>query len=174
MMRRWAGPLVLALVLGIATYVVTLRQTPTTLMSAAMKRLSKGGLNTFTHTPLATDASRAIVRPSPDLAYSSCPYDLSKGPVAVRVMPVPASYWSLSVFQSNTDAAFVRNNIEARGAPMAVVIAQPGQPTPPGAEVVRVQGAKGIALIRILVEDRGGFPAIDQARRASTCRPIAG
>lgn len=171
-LAAWRGPLILALLLGIATYLFTLSRTPTTLMAAAIGRLSGGGVNRFTHAPLATDKSRAIVRPSPDLAYSSCPYDLSAGPVAIAVPPIPARYWSLSVFQANTDAAFVRNNVDSGGAPIRVTIAQAGQAPVPGLEVARVSGAKGIALIRILVDDRAAFPAIDAARRGAVCRVI--
>lgn len=174
MMRRWIGPVAVALVLAIVTYFITLSRTPQTLMSAAVSRMEKlGGINTFGHMPLATDKSRAVVRPSPDLAYSACPFDLSQGPLAISAAPVPANYWSLSVFQANTDAAFVRNNIEARGQAMQIVVAQPGQATPPGAAVVRVNGARGVALIRILVDDPARFPAIDAARRGSTCKTIA-
>lgn len=172
--RRWAGPVAAALVLGIATYCVTLARTPQALMSAAFSRLAKQGINRFAHLPLATDQSRAVVRPSPDLAYSTCPYDLGGGPVAVNVAPVPANYWSLSVFQANTDAAFVRNNVQSGGGPIAAIIALDGQATPPGVPVVRVKGARGVALIRILVDDRARFPAIDAARRGATCRAIAG
>lgn len=173
-MKTWIGPLVLAVVLGIATYFVTLHQTPTTLMATAVSRLSKGGVNTFTHAPLATAKSRAIVRPSPDLAYSSCPFDLSQGPVSVSVPPVPARYWSLSVFQADTDVAFVRNNIEAGGQPITVTIAEAGQALPAAVSAVRVKGTKGVALIRILINDRGAFPAVDRARHAARCGVAAG
>ncbi|WP_218776012.1 DUF1254 domain-containing protein [Sphingomonas sp. TZW2008] len=156
------------------TYFFTLSRTPTTLMSAAISRLSEGGVNRFTHAPLATDKSRAIVRPSPDLAYSSCPYDVSTGPVMIEVPSIPARYWSLSVFQANTDAAFVRNNVESGGAPIRVTIAQAGQGVSPGRAVARVEGAKGIALIRVLVDDRSRFAGIDAARRLAACRAVAG
>jgi uncharacterized membrane protein len=169
----WRGPLILAIVLGLATYFFTLSRTPTTLMATAVSRLSKNGVNAFAHAPLATDKSRAIVRPSPDLAYSSCPFDLAKGPVAITVPAIPARYWSLSVFQANTDVAFVRNNVDSDGGPIAVTIAQAGQATPPGVPVVRVAGAEGVALIRVLVDDRAAFAAIDAVRRTATCGPIS-
>ncbi|MFT3977642.1 MAG: DUF1254 domain-containing protein [Sphingomonas bacterium] len=172
MMRRWAGPIALALVLAVVTYFVTLSRTPQTLMAAAVSRLGKAGMNTFGHAPLATDQSRMVVRPSPDLAYSNCSYDLSKGVLEVSVPPLPANYWSLSVFQANTDAAFVRNNVENGGKPMRIVVAQEGQAVPAGVEAVRVKGARGVALLRILVDDPARFPAIDAARRTATCRVL--
>lgn len=173
-MRRWLFPLLFGLVLAVAGYHIAMVQFPRVLMGLASHRISKaGGYNTMYAAPLATDKARAIVRPSPDLAYSSCPFDLSKGPVLVDVEPVPAPYWSLSVFDERTDVAFVRNNIEAEGKPIRIAIAQAGQPVPDGMTAVRVKGESGIALIRILVQDRAQFAAIDAARKSSSCKPIS-
>ena len=173
-MRRWALPLLLGLILAVAGYTVMMMQFPRILMSFATQRVSKGaGYNAMFATPMATDKARAIVRPSPDLAYSSCPFDVSSGPVLVDVEPVPAPYWSLSVFDGRTDVAFVRNNIEANGQPIRIAIALAGQPVPDGMQAVRVKDATGIALIRILVQDRTQFPAIDAARKKSSCKPLS-
>ncbi|HEX7693016.1 MAG TPA: DUF1254 domain-containing protein [Sphingomonas sp.] len=190
-MRRWVLPLVLGFVLAFVGYNFALGQFPRVLMTLATGRIagasggrtfgamvfggSPGGprANVLTHAPVATDKARMIVRPSPDLAYSSCPFDLSKGPVLVDVAPVPAVYWSLSVFDERTDAAYVRNNVEADGQPIRIAIAQAGQPVPDGMTVVRVKGSSGIALIRILVQDRRQFAAIDAARRQSSCKALS-
>jgi uncharacterized membrane protein len=172
MIRRWIGPIVLALVLGIIAYQLTFVATPAVLMRAAIKRVSIGGVNRLTAVPLANSASRTVVRPSPDLAYSACPYDLDKGPLAIDIAPVPALYWSLSVFDAQTNAAFVRNNRQANGAPMRIALALPGQSVPRGVETVRLDDARGIALLRILVVDRAAFPGIDAARRRSSCRTL--
>jgi uncharacterized membrane protein len=169
-MRRWLLPLLFGLVVAGVAYEAALVATPRVLMTAAVRRVSAlGGVNVFRATPLATAASRTIVRPSPDLAYSSCVFDLTDGPVLIEVAPVPAPYWSLSVFDARTDVAFVRNNRGSGGGPIRIALANPGQSVPAGIETVRVDGARGIALIRILVEDRARFAAIDAARQASRC-----
>lgn len=173
-MRRWLFPLLLGLVLAFVGYHVALAQFPRVLMDLATRRVAKGaGYNTMTAVPLATDKSRAIVRPSPDLAYSTCPFDLSDGPVLVDVVPVPAAYWSLSVFDDRTDVAYVRNNIEADNQPIRIAIAQEGQPVPDSMTAVRVKGRTGIALLRILVQDRRQFDAIDAARKKSSCKGLS-
>lgn len=171
-MRRWLLPLLLGAIVALVSYQLALAAAPRLLMSAAIKRVGQAGMNRMTHGPLATDRARAIVRPSPDLAYSSCPFDLSGGPVAIRVAPSPSVYWSLSVFDSRTNAAFVRNNGETGGQGIDVVLARPGQATPAGREVVRVEGDRGIALVRILVQDQAQFAAVDAARRQSACAPL--
>jgi len=173
-MRRWLFPLLLGLVLAFVGYHVALAQFPRVLMSLATHRIAKAaGYNAMFAAPLATDKARAIVRPSPDLAYSSCPFDLSKGPVLVDVGPVPAPYWSLSIFDARTDVTYVRNNIEAANQPIRVAIAQAGQPVPDGMTAVRVKGTTGIALIRILVPDRAQLAAIDAARKKSSCKALS-
>jgi uncharacterized membrane protein len=172
-MRRWAFPLLIGLVAALLAYQVALVLTPRVLMWAALRRVEQAGsVNVLRHPPMATAQSRAIVRPSPDLAYSSCVLDLGNGPILIDVRPVPALYWSLSVFDGRTDTIFVRNNRESRGGPIRVAIARPDQNVPAGIEAVRMGSRRGIALVRILVEDRARFAEIDRARRASRCGPI--
>ncbi|MES2989142.1 MAG: DUF1254 domain-containing protein [Pseudomonadota bacterium] len=171
MMRRWGIPLLIGLVTALIAYQVALVVAPRVLMGLAMSRIEKfGGPNRFTHSPLADDKSRAIVRPSPDLAYSSCPFDLSEGPLRIDAVPVTAApYWSLSVFDAQTDAVFVRNAVDAAAAPFRVAIVGPGQVAPAGYTPVRVSGTRGIALVRILIADKARFAEIDAARRATIC-----
>jgi len=173
-MRGWFFPVLVGLVLAFVGYNVAMVQFPRVLMELATHRIAKGaGYNNMFAAPLATDKARAIVRPSPDLAYSTCPFDLSDGPVLVEVAPVPAPYWSLSVFDARTDAAYVRNNVEANNQPIRIAIAQEGQPVPDSMAAVRVKGTTGIALIRVLVQDRRQFAAIDAARRKSRCKGLS-
>lgn len=170
-MRRWLLPLLAGVVAALAAYHLALVQAPRFLMAAAVKRVGQAGMNRMFHGPLATDKARAVVRPSPDLAYSSCPFDLGHGPIRVDVPTMPSPYWSLSVFDARTDVAFVRNNRDTGGQGVSIVLARPGQATPPGADVVRVNGDRGIALVRTLVEDRARFAQIDGARRQARCGP---
>jgi uncharacterized membrane protein len=172
-MRRWFLPILAGLVLSLGAWHVATVQFPRVLMRLAVDRLAKAGINTLYAAPLATDKARAIVRPSPDLAYSSCPFDLSHGPVLIDVPAIPAPYWSLSVFDARTDVAFVRNNIGNGGAPMRIAIARAGQPVPDGMQAVRVDGDRGVALVRILVQDRAAFASIDAARRQASCKPLS-
>ena len=171
--RRWGLATLCGLIAAVLAYQLTLVATPRFLMATALRRVeAAGGANGLRHPPMPTAHSRTIVRPSPDLAYSSCLFDLSGGPVLIEAMPVPAPYWSLSVFDDRTDSVFVRNNRDSRGRPVRIVIARPGQAVPRGVETVRVEGDRGIALIRMLVGTGEDYPAIDRARRASRCNRI--
>jgi len=171
MIRQWIGPVILGGVLGLSAWHTTMVATPDVLMGLAVQRISAvGGINQFTHAPLATAASRTIVRPSPDIAYSSCPFDLTQGPLLIDAVPVPAPYWSLSIFDSHTNVALVRNGQKADYRPFKLAVVAPGQTTLAGYEAVHVDGTRGIALVRILIDLPARFPAIDQERRATTCR----
>lgn len=172
--RHWAIATLLGLLVAALVYHWTIVRTPGFLMGRAFARVSDGaGTNAMAFAPLATDQSRAIVRPSPDLAYASCAFDVSKGPVVVEALSLPAPYWSLSVFDGQTDVVFVRNNRQSQGQAIRIAIVKPGVAAPAGYEPVPVTGNKGIALIRALVVDRAQFPALDQARRLSNCRSVA-
>ena len=172
-MRQWIGPAALALLAGAAGWHGGLALSTFGLMEGAIRRVSaEGGVNVMRHGGLPTPENQPIVRPSPDLAYSACPYDLSEGPVEVSVMPVPGRYSSLSIFDARTDVVFVRNDQQAKERPYKVVLAREGQAVPRGAEVVRVGYDRGIALVRVLLNSPAEIKALDPARRQSGCRRL--
>lgn len=172
-MKPWIGPAALTLLAGAAGWHAVLALSTFGLMEGAVRRVSAdGGLNVMRHGALATPEKQPIVRPSPDLAYSTCPYDLSDGPVEVSVSPVPGRYSSLSIFDARTDVKFIRNDQQAKVTPYKVVIAREGQGVPKGVEVVRVNYDRGIALVRLLLNNPSEIKALDGVRRQSSCRRI--
>lgn len=171
-MRNWLGPLAFGLILAAVTAWAAIGAIPYGLMNVAMERLGQGGINTMSHGNLATPARQPVVRPSPDLAYSSCPYDLSAGPLAIDVTPVPGRYSSLSIFDAATDVIFVRNDVEAQGKPFRIVVARDGQAVPAGADVVRTTHDRGIALVRLLLKDPKEIGGLNAVRRQSTCATV--
>ena len=123
---------------------------------------------------LSTPANQPIVRPSPDLAYSSCPFDLSAGPVLITMVPVAGRYSSLSVFDARTDVVFVRNDIQAGGKPFRIALAREGQAVPAGIETIHMGYNRGIALVRLLLTDPKEITQLDAVRRQSSCATIRG
>ena len=148
--------------------------TPHLLMDVAMKRISQDGklVNQFYFAPRTTQESRGIVRPSPDLAYASCVFDLSKGPLLVEAAPSPdQGYVSLSVFAANTDNIAVFDSAQSPQG-MRFVLAREGQAVPQGERVLISPSDKGIVLDRRLAPTADLFAAADQARRADKCQRI--
>lgn len=172
-MKQWIGPLAVALLAGAAGWNAGLALSTYGLMEGAVRSIAAtSGMNTMRHADLPTPQNQPIVRPSPDLAYSSCPYDLSEGPLLLTVVPVPDRYSSLSVFDARTDVVFVRNDLQARGKPYRVAVARMDQAVPKGIEVVRVRYDRGIALIRLLVNSPTEITALGPLRRQSSCRTL--
>ena len=171
-MRSWLGPLLFGLIVAVAAACAAIAAIPYGLMNVAIDRLGQGGINRMAYGNLANPDRQPVVRPSPDLAYSSCPYDLSAGPLAIDVTPVPGRYSSLSIFDAATDVIFVRNDVEAGGKPFRIIVARPGQAVPKGAEIVRTNHDHGIALVRILLKDPTEIGALDAIRRQSSCGTV--
>ena len=160
---------------AVAGHVGLVMATPHLLMSVAMKRISQNGklVNQFYFGPRTTQESRGIVRPSPDLAYSSCAFDLSGGPLLIEASPSPnQGYVSISVFAANTDNIAVFDTTQS---PQGVrfVLAREGQAVPQGERVVYSSSDKGIIIDRRLAPSAELFAAADQARRGDKCGRIA-
>jgi uncharacterized membrane protein len=147
---------------------------PHFLMNVAMGRISQDGLvvNRFVFLPRTTQESRGVVRPSPDLAYATCAFDLSGGPLLIEAAPSPnQGYVSISVFAANTDNIAV---FDTGQNPQGIrfVLARAGQRTPVGEQVVIAPSDKGIVLDRRLAPNADLFAAADQARRGDKCEAI--
>ena len=170
-MRRWLVPLVVCLGSGALAYQATLHATPFALMRVAASKAGTGlPVNRFRFAPMVTAANQTIVRPSPDLSYSLCVFDVSNGPMLVRAKPIPGHYWSVSIFDARTDVAAVRSDRDTGGKPAQLAIVKAGQAVLGGYERVTVGYDKGVVLIRILLADKAEFAAIDALRRKSFCR----
>jgi len=148
---------------------------PYIVMNAAMDRLSANGerQNVWTHAPRMTETARLIVRPSPDLAYSSCVYDLSDGPVQISVQPW-GDYMSLSLFGANTDNYFTLNDRRMPQSGAVVIVRTADQSlteTQQAAafEVVESPSQRGIALVRRLAPSAERFAEAEAARERETC-----
>lgn len=163
-------------VLAALVYTTALFALPNLIMGVAMSRIGQGGAeNVFVHQPLPTADARAVVRPSPDLAYSICIIDLSKGPMHITV-PLTRPYTSVALYATNTDNYFVRNDRDTGGKSLDVIVIAPGAKKPvaipEGAELVEAPTAKGLVLVRRVVESADAFAAIDETRKLSVCAPL--
>lgn len=154
---KWVAAVVVA---GLILQFVAVLLVPGTLMWALWGRLTDESLqhsvvvNQISHVDLSDADSDFVVRPSPDLLYSICLYDLSAGPLQISGQ-VPDSYWSLQFYAMNTDNfAGVSNTREQTGRigkPYRITLLGPGQPAVEAGEIIRAPGNKGLALIRIAV-----------------------
>jgi uncharacterized membrane protein len=145
---------------------------PRLIMHIAVTRVADERFNELRHTPRVTEKSRQIVRPSPDLAYSACAFDLAKGPVRITAAPW-GQYWSLALYAANTDNFWTGNDRAFPGGARIVLIARGQSHAPaPGETVVESPSRRGIALIRRLAPRAQDFAAVEEVRKGDVCAPL--
>jgi uncharacterized membrane protein len=175
--RNWkwiaATLLVAALVHG-----ATVLLLPRFIMLRTVAGISKQApANTILHTPRPDSRARGVVRPSPDMLYSICVYDLGAAGGAVRVSThdMPETYWSVSLFDVDTNNFYALNDRQAKTGAADFVLARTGMPAGnAGVPVVVPPSDRGIVLFRTLINDEGHLSEIDAARQFAACSPYPG
>jgi uncharacterized membrane protein len=169
--RAWAGWIALTLLVAALVHVASLYALPYVVMDRTLSIL--GERNMMHHLARADANSRAVVRPSPDLLYSACPYDLSKGPLEVRATVPHDTYWSVSAFDDDTNNWYVLDDRQTEHGRLDLVVQAPDLDKAVAATahrlVVTSPTRLGLILIRILINDDDRFAAIDRVRRQATC-----
>ena len=175
MMRGWWKWGLAVLGVALIVHAASLILLPRVIMAGAMRKITaRAGLNHMIHQPRPTAAARGVVRPSPDLLYSVCVYDLKAagGAVRIRAYGMPASYWSVSAFDANTNNFYVINDRKAVGGAVDLVLTAKGATPPAGPIAVVSPTRRGIILVRTLIDDDAHLPALDAARRLAKCEPL--
>jgi uncharacterized membrane protein len=174
-MMRWIRWGLFTLVLAAAIHWVVVSEAPSVIMWRALGKFAQARVNSISHGERATEASRAIVKPSPDLLYSTCSFDVSRRPLKIVTGAPSDTYWSVALYADNTDNFFVLNDTQAKGQPATIILLGPGQSAPidtAGTVTVNSPSTKGLVLFRTLVNDDKRESEIDQARRAATCQTL--
>jgi uncharacterized membrane protein len=164
--------LLTALALAIIVHLAIIFAVPQALMNVALKRLSDGHYNQWRLAERVTPLSRTIVRPSPDFAYSACPYDLADGPVVLHVAPWDA-YWSLSLYADNSDNFFTLNDREAQTGADITLIRRGSRAPETTDRVAESPSTRGVALIRRLAPTAEAFAAAGATARDDVCARLA-
>ncbi|CAA0102685.1 Uncharacterised protein [Halioglobus japonicus] len=158
----WIGQYVLALAL------------PSLMMEALYALGTKQqGYNQLAISELPDEEFRTIVRPSPDLLYASCFYNLEDGPVIIEAQ-IPTRYWSMQFYQMNTDnyAGITNQREDSYRIGSTVNVTLIGSDTSAdgfSGEVIQSPTQRGIMLLRAsAIGDREEQQA---ALLASRCDP---
>jgi uncharacterized membrane protein len=179
--RLWFYRALTLSVTAIIAHLALVWATPRLIMRHVMnspEAIEMNMLNNAAFPPPVDASSRRVVMPSPDLLYSVCVFDVSKGPVRVTAQPGLKTYWSIALYGSNSDNFFVINDREAGNAPVDLWLVSEGpnaaDPTvPTGAKVVVTPSEKGFLLMRVLT---GNYEAeksvVEPARRTLACHKV--
>ncbi|MBW1880104.1 MAG: DUF1254 domain-containing protein [Deltaproteobacteria bacterium] len=161
-----------ALVASVLVHLCTVMAVPYAVM-LLLKVDTEAEPNRVHHGPLVTAETRDVVRPSPDLLYSACPFDLSDGPLQVTAR-VPDSYFSISAFADDTDNFFVLNDQQIETVNVAIVLVTKDQDytAKPAERVVIAPSVEGVVIFRMLIEDRNALDEVFEIQRQADCRPV--
>jgi uncharacterized membrane protein len=174
-MMRWIKWFALVAVVALAVHYAAVAYLPNVVMWRVSAAMATKGSNRIVHIDRATAASRVVVKPSPDLLYSHCIYDVSRAPLKITTAAPTGTYWSVAFYASNTDNFFVVNDTAAKGQPATIILVGTGQivpPQPEGTLIVSAPTPKGLILFRTLINDDSHEPDIDRERRAAKCEPL--
>lgn len=167
-MKRFIIGVLIFAVAGFAGHTLTLKMVPKLIMNKAMSQMEARGiaLHDFTLSERNTPQTQTVVRPSPDLAYSICLFDLSKTEqVSLRV-----GAWdkvaSISFFDARTN-----NFATVRLDPVdetRLVLRREGDEG--GSEAVLSPTSKGIILIRRLASTDADYARIETIAKTDQCK----
>ncbi len=172
MISKWLSSVVIVLAGGAVVHWAAIAYAPDLIMARVLSVRAQQGVGTIAHGERSTAASRQIVRPSPDLLYSTCIFDVSQRPLKVTTAAPSDTYWSVAFYAANTDNFFVLNDRQAQEKPATIVIVGRGQTLLPQGENVIVVSAptdRGLVLFRTLINDDTREADLDQQRRAAKC-----
>lgn len=180
-MTRWLLPVAAALFAGLVAFWIVIQAVPGFIMSRALDRLAAmdAGWNQVWHGPPTDETSRRVVRPSPDILYSVCPYDLSDGPLRLTIpWPEDGSYASISFYDADTNNFRVINDRDRHeAASEAIHLYSFHRSTPPGdlfdrqEHVVISPTRTGLALYRRVVMGGTSVEEADNGRQSYACAP---
>lgn len=180
---KWAA---FVFVASAVLYFVLLAGVPYGVMAMIKSRMATiggTGVNTMYHSERPSHTSRNVVRPSPELLYSICWFDVSRSPVRITTGAPSGTYWSAAVYRDNTDNFYVVNDTMTQGAKADFILyganqisggkgtfeASYGHLGIPG---VQSPSATGLVLIRTLINDESRLPEIDGERRQAKCEAV--
>ena len=130
-----------------------------------------GAPNTMHLLPRPDAAFRMVVRPSTDLLYAQCPYDLAGGPLIVSA-PVPRdTWWAVAIYDAASNNFFVRDDRQANGT-LGVIVYPPQWSGPLAQGAVLSPTERGVVIIRTLVDRQSHLATLDALRRRSRCAPL--
>lgn len=147
---RWTIAFILFLVSMVAAHFLTIHLVSSLIMERAQVTMEERGvpLHQWVASPRQTPQTQAVVRPSPDLSYAVCRFDVRDGPVLISA-PGWEGYGSLSIFNERTNNVFVA---DLNGEDASIILHRPKTQIDDidlVGQSVEIEGW-GIALIRRL------------------------
>jgi uncharacterized membrane protein len=98
----WHRHVWLAALLAIAVHTISVYWVPRVIMNRVINTVAGEGSQPYLPPPI-DHTHRRVVMPSPDLLYAVCAYDLADGPLQIKLQGDYPRYWSIALYNSNSD-----------------------------------------------------------------------
>jgi len=172
-MKRILPWIFVTVVLALAFHVLTVKVYPYYVM-LKLKRSGEGMMNRIVHAPRVSAQSRTVVKPSPDLLYSVCGYDLSEKPLHVTASVPEDTYWSVSMFAINTDNFFVMNDRKLGLKEVDIILIKEGDKYAAEGNTIVVESpsTRGVILFRMLITDESKLDSLIKMQKQASCMPL--
>lgn len=170
-MRKLLGPALFGILVAAVSHLAVIYYAPSFIMSRATSMLEGRGaqLHLFELAERTTPQSQSVVRPSPDLAYSICLFDLDQAPSGLLVrMAATDGYASLSFFDAATNNF---KTIRGDGDGIEVRLLPPGS-APEEPQQIVSPTATGIMLIRRLAPTEDDYQRVASIAQGDSCVPF--
>lgn len=173
-MKKWVKISLITIILAGTLHLITVICFPSIVLRIAHRKISEraGGVNIIIHNLPTTAANNPIVNSSPDLLYSACAFDLSKGPIRFRAK-VPDSYWSISGFDAETTNFFSVNNEQVRSKDFELVLVGPdgSLKVDVNTQMVKAPTTRGVVLFRTLISNANKIEELIRIQKMAVCIP---
>ncbi|MEM6746681.1 MAG: DUF1254 domain-containing protein [Pseudomonadota bacterium] len=146
---------------------------PKVIMVKAMEGLSArgDGVNTMTLRAKADPYNQFVVRPSPDLLYSTCVYDLELGPLEVTIGGTEG-YLSVSFFDDLTNNYETIQDDDLGTELRRVMLTREDQETPTDDFTVISPSQRGLVLIRRQISGESALSRMTMAQADDGCQTM--
>ena len=132
-------------------------------------------VNVAFYRDVPTANSREVVRPSPDLMYSGCGYDVTYKPLVIET-DIPSTYWSASFFAYNSDNFATINNDQTNKENIRIYLFGPNsKPSQINDGYVVVSPSnKGLMLIRKFIGNGSNLNTLYEIQSSLECKSLGG
>lgn len=171
-MIQIAMPAAAALIGLLLGFQLTIGFIPPYIMSKTLEQFEVfgGAYNSQGHAPPIDETSRSVVRPSPDILYSGCMYDLSQGPLSITMPELGHGALAvLSFYDARTNNFYrIDNHSFPEGVPIPPLLLTQDD-SQEGEFIVHSPSETGLVLYRRILSGGVSIEAADTTRQGFVC-----
>ena len=138
--------------------------------SVSRQASENNNINTAFQRDLADSNSTQIIRPSADLLYGGCGYDVTYKPLIISTQ-LPSTYWSVSFFSQNTDNFATINELNESGENLKIYLFGPNSKPSKVSDgfIVVSPSNKGLMLMRQFIGNGSNFDELYDIQDTLEC-----